>query len=172
MEQAKWVERKFTFDYPVTWLPNIVERLRGTSARLRDMTSTLTEAQTGIRYEGKWSIKEHIGHLSDLEELHTGRLDDFAAREQHLRSADMTNAKTNGAGHNSKSIQKLLNEFSIKRRHFINRLTLLDEEAQEFKAKHPRLKKLMRPVDLAFFTAEHDDHHLATIRYLMDKNGK
>jgi hypothetical protein len=28
---------------------------------------------------------------------------------------------------------------------------------------------LMRPVDMAFFVAEHDDHHLATIHELLDQ---
>ncbi|MFT4669296.1 MAG: hypothetical protein ACI9M9_001964 [Flavobacteriaceae bacterium] len=35
---------------------------------------------------------------------------------------------------------------------------------------HPRLKVLMRPVDLLFFVAEHDDHHLATIVKLSISN--
>jgi hypothetical protein len=34
-------------------------------------------------------------------------------------------------------------------------------------ALHPRLKIPMRIVDLAYFVAEHDDHHLATIRGMM-----
>jgi len=29
----------------------------------------------------------------------------------------------------------------------------------------------MRPVDMAFFTAEHDDHHLASIREIMNRIG-
>jgi hypothetical protein len=34
-------------------------------------------------------------------------------------------------------------------------------------ALHPRLKTPMRLLDLAFFVAEHDDHHLATISELL-----
>ena len=34
-------------------------------------------------------------------------------------------------------------------------------------ARHPRLKKEMRVLDLAFFIAEHDDHHLARISELI-----
>src|SRR5688572_22159209 len=169
MEKTKWTERKFTFDLPVNWFPVVVERLRGTSARLRDMTSNLTEPETAIRLENKWCIKEHIGHVSDLEELHTGRVDEFVARLPVLRAADMTNAKTYEADHASKSIQKLLNDFSIKRRHYISRLLQLDEETHQFRSRHPRLNKLIRPVDLAYFTAEHDDHHLATIREIMER---
>src|SRR5688572_13818591 len=114
MQQAKWVERKFNFDFPAGCFPNILERLRATSPGLREMTSTLSDPQTAMRREGKWSIKEHIGHLSDLEELHSARLDEFLARAAVLSAADMKNEKTYAADHNSKSIQKLLNDFSIK----------------------------------------------------------
>jgi|GEM_PF-4393916 len=34
-------------------------------------------------------------------------------------------------------------------------------------ALHPRLKTPMRIVDLAYFVAEHDDHHLSRIRELV-----
>lgn len=169
MERSNWTDHKFIFGYPPGWLPNILERLNGTSSRMKEMISTLTEAETGRRHEGKWSIKDHIGHLADLEELHSGRINDFLERKKILRPADMTNAKTNQADHTSKSTQKLLNDFAIKRKHFIQRLHQLDEETHHFKSQHPRLKKLMRPVDMAFFTAEHDDHHLATIREIINQ---
>jgi hypothetical protein len=172
MLQTKWTERKFTFDLPAGWLPNIIERLNGTTARMKEMTFSLTERETGYKHDGKWSIKEHIGHLSDLEELHEARIDDFIARLTILRAADMSNEKTNKADHNLKSIQKLLNDFSIKRQRLVKRLGELDEETQNFKSKHPRLNKLMRPVDMAYFTAEHDDHHLATMRYIIQTTKK
>ena len=34
-------------------------------------------------------------------------------------------------------------------------------------ARHPRLGTPMRVVDLAYFVAEHDDHHLARLRELL-----
>jgi hypothetical protein len=37
---------------------------------------------------------------------------------------------------------------------------------------HPRLKQPMRLVDHLFFVAEHDDHHLALIRELLDARGR
>jgi hypothetical protein len=164
MERSKWTDHKFTFGFPTGWLPNILERLNGTSARLKEMVHSLSEAETGRRPDNKWSIKEHIGHLADLEELHSGRIDDFVERKKMLRAADMTNAKTNQADHTSKSTQKLLNDFATNRNHFIARLQHLDEETLNHRSKHPRLKKLMKPVDMAYFAAEHDNHHLATIR--------
>lgn len=127
----------------------------------------MTEEQAGTKFNGKWSIKEHIGHLSDLEELHEGRIDDFISRKQVLRAADMSNLKTNQANHNNKSVEKLIREFSLKRKEFISRLEKLDDEILRQQSLHPRLKITMRPVDMACFTAEHDDHHLTTIHFMV-----
>jgi hypothetical protein len=49
---------------------------------------------------------------------------------------------------------------------FVARFEELTAEEAARSAIHPRLKKPMRVIDLAHFTAEHDDHHLANITYL------
>ncbi|HKR05832.1 MAG TPA: DinB family protein [Bacteroidia bacterium] len=167
MQRTKWTERKFSFDFPAGWLSNILTRLWGTSARIKEMTLSLKDEDASFKPAGKWSIKENIGHLSDLEELHEGRIDDFLARKETLRAADMSNAKTFAADHNKKSMGQLISEFSVKRKRFIARLEQLDDETQNFKSLHPRLQVLMRPADVAYFTAEHDDHHLADIHEIL-----
>jgi uncharacterized damage-inducible protein DinB len=164
MERTKWIDRKFSFDFPEGWIYNITERLRGTEARIADITASLGEEELSHKSGNAWSIKEHIGHLCDLEELHEGRIDDFIARKGTLRAADMDNIKTRFSGHNQKDLAQLMENFKAKRGHFISRLEQLDNETQLYKAMHPRLQVWMRPVDMAFFTAEHDDHHLVTIR--------
>lgn len=37
----------------------------------------------------------------------------------------------------------------------------------ERSARHPRLGSPMRVIDLAYFVAEHDDHHMARLRELV-----
>lgn len=167
MQRTKWIEQKFTFDFPEGWIFNILERLRGTAPRMQEMIENLSHDQLTRRADNAWSIQEHIGHLLDLEELHEGRIDDFIARKETLRAADMSNTKTAAANHNTADVQQFLNEFRKSRDRFINRLEALEDETQNFKSLHPRLKIMMRPVDMAFFTAEHDDHHLASMRKLL-----
>ncbi len=167
MQRTLWVERNFNFDFPTGLFPSILERLRGTSARLKEITSHLSEHEAEIKPGGKWSIKEHIGHLGDLENLHEGRIDDFLARKETLRAWDKTNAGTNNANHNQFTIAELIDRFTGRRSVFVSRLSQLDDETHEVKSIHPRLQVTMRPVDMAYFTAEHDDHHLASIRELM-----
>src|SRR6187399_715506 len=167
MERTKWVDRKFTFDAPEGWIYNILERLKGTSARIREMTVGLPDEKTIQKPNGKWSIKEHLGHLYDLEALHIGRIDDFIEGNENLRAWEVTNSLTNESHHNDQSIDELLEMFLIRRITFIAKLESLDDQAQTRKALHPRLKVKMRPVDVAFFVAEHDDHHLASIREIL-----
>lgn len=170
MERTPWIERKFTFDYPEGWIFNILERLHGTAPRMKVMIKDLSQGQLIQRTDNAWSIQEHIGHLLDLEELHAGRIDDFIARKETLRPADMGNKKTFEAQHNNTEVQLLLNEFKNSRDRLISRMAQLDDESQKFKSLHPRLQMMMRPVDMAFFTAEHDDHHLASIRSIITSN--
>jgi uncharacterized damage-inducible protein DinB len=168
MKRSKWTDRKFTFDFPEGWLADILERLKGTEIRIVYMINAISEIDCEFKPNGEWSIKEHLGHLSDLEDLHEGRIDDFLERKEVLRAADMTNKRTNEANHNLRSKEELIGEFFMKRKRFVDRLEGLDDETQKCKAMHPRLQIPMRPVDVAFFTAEHDDHHLADIRAILD----
>lgn len=163
----RWTERKFDFTIPEALFPIVVERLRGTPARLEDRVRGLSTEILTHREGNAWSIQEHIGHLLDLDELHTGRLDDFLAGAEVLRAADMANRKTWEAGHNDRPVEELLAGFRRERLLFVARLDAWDPDLVSLTALHPRLGKPMRVLDMAFFTAEHDDHHLAVITKLL-----
>jgi len=166
VRRTKWVERVFDFRMPVGVFPCVAERLRGTPARLEEMTRRLPAHALTARREGKWSIQEHAGHLLDLDELHEGRLEDYAAGLEVLRPADMTNRKTAEAGHNEARLEDLLAAFRAARLGFLRRLEEMTEDELAASALHPRLQVPMRVIDMAYFVAEHDDHHLATITEL------
>ena len=164
MERMPWTSRKFQLEIPPGWIFNVLERLQGTGARIRELTTNIPDIKASQKIGTAWSIKEHIGHLTDLEELHLGRINDFIFREPVLRAADMANLKTEAALHNEKPLIILINEFITARNNLVSHFGKLDEETHHHISQHPRLKIAMRPVDMAFFTAEHDDHHLATMR--------
>jgi uncharacterized damage-inducible protein DinB len=151
---------------PVGVFPSVVERLRGTPARLEELVRALPPQVLTAKPNGGWSIQEHVGHLFDLDELHEGRLEDYAQGLDTLRAADMTNLKTNEAGHNEALTEDLLARFREARARFVRRLEALTEEEVARMAIHPRLQQPMRVIDMALFVAEHDDHHLATISEL------
>ncbi len=163
----KWTLRKFSFEYPVELYPAILERVRGTPARVQEMITGKSDAVLSYRPEQAWSIKEHIGHLNDLEELHEGRIDDFLEGNKTLRAADMENKKTREADHNKKSIEELVSNFRFSRNIFVERLNSIEPAFLAQSALHPRLNKNMRVIDMVLFVAEHDDHHLAIMRQIL-----
>lgn len=163
----RWTSRTFRFDLPVEMFPFVLERLRGTPARVEDKVRGLSPSLLTTRDGEAWSIQEHIGHLIDLDELHAGRIDDYLANAEVLRPADMENRKTWGAEHNRRPVEELLRELRQERQGFVERLEAWDPERLGQAALHPRLKQPMRVIDLAFFVAEHDDHHLAIMTRIM-----
>ncbi|MDQ1592257.1 MAG: hypothetical protein QOG71_2884 [Pyrinomonadaceae bacterium] len=165
--RAIWFERKFTLDLPLSMYPNVLERVRGTPARLEDRLLKLPREILTRRDGDDWSIQEQAGHLLDLGALDLGRLDDYAAGLDTLRAADLQNRKTHEADHNAHSIEHLLATFRAERGEFVRRLDGLDSEQIAQIALHPRLKLPMRVIDLVYFIAEHDDHHLARITVLL-----
>jgi uncharacterized damage-inducible protein DinB len=166
MRSMKWLDRSFTFDLPEELFPEVVERLRGTPARIEDKVRPFSPALLTRRDGDAWSIQEHIGHLLDLDELHTGRLDDFLTGAAVLRPADVTNRRTWEAGYNERPIADLLRDFRRERERFVARLDAWDRSLLSLTSLHPRLNQPMRVIDMAFFTAEHDDHHLARMTEL------
>jgi hypothetical protein len=164
-----WFERKFELGLPVWMFPNVVERLRGTPARVEALTNSLSSETLTRRDGDRWSIQEHVGHLLDLGSLDLSRVADYEAGRETLTAADVENRKTHEARHNARNFPDLLAEFRTERGEFVRRLDAFDDEFVERTALHPRLQKPMRVVDFAFFVAEHDDHHLAAISGLIRK---
>ncbi|MDO5979345.1 DinB family protein [Flavivirga spongiicola] len=161
MQQIKWFERKFEFSFQQNIFPSIIERLDGTFIRLKTKIEQIPSELLEVKLDGKWSIKENIGHLIDLEPLWQGRLDDILENKEYLRTADLENKKTDLALHNKTDINNLLSQFQNLRKVTLNKLDELTEQDVYKTALHPRLKKPMRTMDLFLFVAEHDDHHLA-----------
>ena len=163
VKQTLWVERRFNFDYPIGIFPCVVERMRGTPARLEEIVRHSPPAILTRRFDGGWSIQEQAGHLWDLEALWEKRLNDFRSGAAVLTAADMTNRKTHEANHNAAPIQKILEEFRKARRDLVSHLEVLTDEEVGRSSLHPRLNIPMRLVDWCYFMAEHDDHHIARI---------
>ena len=166
IERTEWIKRQFSFELPLGMYGNVVERVRGTPARLEDLTRGLSREVLTRRDGDKWSIQEHAGHLLDLEGLGMLRLDDFETGRDSLTAADMANRKTCEANHNANTIENILAALRNERMKFVRRLDAYDEDFVQRTAIHPRLQARIRVLDLAFFIAEHDDHHLARISEL------
>lgn len=167
MPKWLWTERTFQFDYPVSKWPDLLERVRGTPARLEERVGRLSRELLTRRPETGWSIQENVGHLLDLGYLPLRRIEQILAGDAVLVAADMTNRKTLETGYNDRDINELLAEFRVERTLLVARFECLREEDWAKSALHPRLQQPMRIVDLAYFDAEHDDYHLGRIGELI-----
>lgn len=166
MQQVKWFNRNFNFTSDQNIFPSIIERLAGTPVRLEEKFASFSPDIVTVRVDGTWTIKENAGHLTDLEPLWQGRLDDIISGKPELRPTDLQNTKTDQAHHDEVPTQELLHRFRQIRMETVRLLELLDEKQIFSSALHPRLKTPMRTIDLFLFVAEHDDHHLARITEL------
>ena len=99
--RLKWTDRKFAFNYPVELYPEMIERVRGASARLDEYLNSAPAEILTRQDEGRWSIQENAGHLFDLDELTLQRIDQYAAGVTVLTAADITNKATSAANYNS-----------------------------------------------------------------------
>ena len=69
VERKLWFSRRFNFDVEPWAFPNLIERLRGTPARLEERLRGLDAATLTARIDGKWSIQEN----ADMDSWNTCR---------------------------------------------------------------------------------------------------
>ena len=113
-------------------------------------------------YNGKWSVKQTIGHLAEVDQVNNKRLDEIIAGV-----AIMSPAVFEPSNYDPWPVEKVLNYFRTNRTLNIEKYKSLTEEQLLKTSIHPRLKAAMTPVDLAWFDAEHDDHHLVKINEII-----
>lgn len=168
MTRTPWFERKFPVVEDNGLLPGILERLEGTPHRLRALLAGVersSKAKTG------WSLVQELGHLDDLEPLWLQRVDDIVEGKADLTAADLSNRKTHEADHEQWTVTAHIDRFERNRMALVARLRGASADDLERAARHPRLGTPMRLIDLAFFVAEHDDHHMAKLRELKAHDG-
>ena len=165
MKRTNWFDRQFHPIQDNGLFPCILERLEGTAARLRSKMAVIG-GDLNRSEDGGWSIKKEVGHLLDLEPLWHDRALQIIGDEAHLLKADLTNRKTHETDHDQVEMADLIGRFAAERERLMGVLSQVTEADLEKSALHPRLGTPMRLIDLAFFVAEHDDHHLAQITHL------
>jgi uncharacterized damage-inducible protein DinB len=164
-EMSRWLDRQFEYMPPPGEYPMIVERLRGTPARVADRVRYIPAGVMTRRPGEAWSVQEHIGHLLDLEALWSIRAGEFLRGAKELSAADMSNRRTHEANHNTRALAAIVAEFTVARQRLVEQLDgAPDPSSLSF---HPRLQRPMRLIDFCFFVAEHDDHHLAIVSRIL-----
>lgn len=168
MKKLQWFERKFHFGFPEGMLPFYLERLEGTIARLQTKVEEVPEEILSYKFEDKWSVKQNIGHLAEVDQISGIRIGEII-RGLPVLSPAVFEPK---GDYNANPTRDLLTFFEENRIANILRFTSLNEKELAMTSTHPRLGMRMTPVDLAWFDAEHDDHHLVRINEIIEKLSK
>jgi hypothetical protein len=163
MKVIPWFERDLAFDKPVEMLPFYIERLSGTALRLEAKIKNIADEILSTRLNNKWSVKENIGHLAEVDEVACKRIGEMVSGASTMSPAVFEPKQD----YNAQSVSEVIEYF---RRSRIKNLSLYQSLSPDDLSKsslHPRLKVQMTPVDLAWFDAEHDDHHLVKINEIL-----
>ena len=147
----------------------LLERVRGTSARIAAMFARQPVENLHLQVVGKWSVLEHVGHLITLQDRFEGRATDFEQRRSSLCDINLADQQAILQGHRLRSVGDVLEEFRLKRLAFASRVQRFHQSVLEHVAYHPCQNVRMRPVDMLLWIAEHDDHHLASIRQTLGR---
>lgn len=163
MEKLQWSERKFVFGFPAGMLPFFIERLVGTTIRIEQKMRQVPEEVLSHNLDGKWSVKQNIGHLADVDLIVLKRIDEITRGLSTMSPANIPLQRD----YNAQSVEEILKHFKSGRFKTIEKYTSLSLADASKSSVHPRLQLAMTPVDLAWFDAEHDDHHLVRINEII-----
>ena len=163
MKKLEWFEREFKFGLPAGMLPFYIERLKGTITRIESKVIGIPEEILSHQLDGKWSVKQNIGHLAEVDEIAIKRINEMIAGVPTMSPAVFEPRQD----YNKQSVYEVIAYFLRNRTKNIDRYHTLTLEEIGKSSLHPRLKVAMTPVDLAWFDAEHDDHHLVRMNEII-----
>ncbi len=163
MKEIPWFERELVFGKPNEMLPYYLERLAGTAIRLEEKVKGIPEAILSTPFNNKWSVKQNIGHLAEVDEIALKRIDEMVSGVKVLSPAVFEPTRD----YNAMSVEEVLSFFRTTRLKNLEKYKNLSDPDLTKSSLHPRLKVMMTPVDLAWFDAEHDDHHLVKINEII-----
>jgi hypothetical protein len=147
-------------------LADFTERLRGALPRVDALLLGVDDSCAHRQLDGKWSIAQNIGHLSDVEELWQERLEDLRTGRKTYSPAVGARFQELASRHQQRPVEETVAEFKSRRSRLVEAFEQASPELQNASAFHERLQVPMRLVDCAQFYCEHDDHHFIRIRRL------
>ncbi|WP_088066443.1 DinB family protein [Gottfriedia luciferensis] len=146
---------------------DLIEILKTQLNESSSFFKSISKEKSEYRYaEGKWSIKEVIGHLTDTERIMCYRLLAIARGDQAPLPSFDENSYNENADFNRLEQEQLIHEYTIVRQATLSLLSILSDES--FTKFGMVLNSPTTPRALAYIIAGHELHHLKIIneRYL------
>jgi len=124
---------------------------------------SIPETRGSYRYaEGKWSVKEVIGHITDGERILAYRALRFARGDATPLAGYEQDDYVLGGGFDRRSLKDLIDEFEIVRRATISLFSSFDGEA--WSRRGVANKNEMSVRGIAYVLAGHERHHVEILR--------
>jgi hypothetical protein len=140
-------------------LASLDRQIGGTLAFLR----SIPEERAGYRYEpGKWSLKEVVGHLSDVERIMTYRALRFARNDRTPIPGFEPDDYIPPSGFDGRTLEDLAEEFGNVRRATLSFFRGLDDAAWQRRGEASGAEVSVRA--LAYIIAGHELHHMEIVR--------
>jgi len=146
---------------------DLVAQLEGQMQELDHLLADLPEASGGFRYaEGKWSLKELVGHLTDTERIMAYRLLRIARGDQTPLAGFEQDDYVRTGRADARPLRELAAEFTAVRRATLALVRSLDAEA--WSRLGNASGKPVSAAALAHVLVGHVSHHLEILaaRYL------
>ena len=148
---------------------NIIKELTNQVLHIQAIISEIPEDKEDYAYaEGKWTIKEIIGHIIDTERVLGYRAMRFARKDKTPLPGYDENWFVANANFQKQSLYSLGHEFAIVREANLALFKVWDEEALSQMGVANDLDVSVRAI--LFMIAGHATHHINVIRtkYLLD----
>ncbi|NBD27905.1 DinB family protein [Paenibacillus glycinis] len=140
---------------------NIIDILLAQEKQMTELLASLTESQSAYRYaEGKWTLKEVVGHIADSERVMSYRLLRFARGDQTPLPGFDQELFIPPFG--SWTTAQVAEDYRAVRQSTISLLRGLPTEAWSRKGTANNVSITVRA--LAYGMAGHELHHMRVIR--------
>ncbi len=142
---------------------NPIKALENQIIAMQAFLSEIPEDKENYRYaEGKWSIKEIIGHLIDTERIFGYRALSFARKEKTPLPGFEENDYVAAANFEKRSFYNLVHEYNLVRESHLALFKSFDEQALSQVGNANGNDMSVRAI--IFSIAGHELHHLQVIR--------
>jgi uncharacterized damage-inducible protein DinB len=142
---------------------DLVALLREGGREMRAALSAVPEERGGFRYaEGKWSIRDVIGHMIDAERIFTYRALRIARGDATPLPGFEQNDYVAAAGSNSRTIASLVEELAAVRESTVQLFQSLPDDAWVRRGVASGKEISVRA--MAYIVAGHARHHFSVLR--------
>jgi hypothetical protein len=148
---------------------DVIRTLKDQIIDIQAVISTIPEEKEGFAYaEGKWTIKEVIGHIIDTERVLAYRAMRFARKDKTILPGFDENTFVANANFNKRTLYELAHEFAIVREANITMFKTFEKDQLIEKGNANGQQVSVRSI--IYMIAGHAAHHVNVIRtkYLMD----